>query len=154
VEKFGPITGEKNDGLQQPYCTFHDSCIRASFAVTDDRIAIKLTNKSKSPVKIVWDKCALKGSGGTTMRVIHEGINYAHKESWQRPTIVLEGKTISDFLLPSIHVNVYSEGSAGWSVLPLVLPENYGKDMNVILALEINGTLVEYAVLLKINPVQ
>ncbi len=154
AEKHGAIAGEKNIDLKSPYCTFHDSCLRISIAITDDRIAFKLTNTMQKSFNVVWDKCGFKSPTGSIVHVIHQGTNYAHKEEWQRPSVVASGNTIDDFLLPAFHVSVYAEGNDGFAVKPLIFSWDFGKECAAVFALEIDNEIVEYTIRFTINPVQ
>ena len=152
-EKNGPVTIVKDPDTTTIKYRFSDSLFDAVFFITEYQFEFALKNKTGRPVKILWEKSAYVNPAGYRKRVIHRGISYAQKSVMQQPTIVGKGETVSEILLPSEHVNVYLYGSGGWSLYPLLSQNDAGKNVSVVLALEINGVVNEYVFTMKINAV-
>jgi hypothetical protein len=149
----GPVTIAKDPDTLSIKYRFSDSLFDAVFFITEYQVEFALKNKTGRPVKVLWEKSAYVNPRGDRKRVIHRGIGYAQKSVMQSPTIVASGETISEILLPSEHVNVYLYGSGGWSLYPLLSRNDAGKNVSVVLALEIGGVVNEYVFTMKINAV-
>lgn len=153
AETSGPMTIAKDPDTLSIKYRFADSLFDVVFFITEYQFEFTLKNKTDRPIKINWEKSAYVNPKDSRKRVIHRGISYAQKSVMQSPTIVARGETVSEILLPSEHVNVYLYGSGGWSLYPLLSQSDAGKNVSVVLALEIGGVVNEYVFKMKINAV-
>jgi hypothetical protein len=153
AEKYGPVTIAKDPDTLSIKYRFADSLFDAVFFIGEYQFEFTLKNKTDRPVKILWEKSAYVNPRGEPKRVIHRGVSYPQKSVMQMPTTVARGETVSEIMLPSEHVNVYLYGSGGWSLYPLLSQSDTGKNVSVVLALEINGVVNEYVFKMKINAV-
>jgi hypothetical protein len=153
AEKYGPVTIARDPDTLSIKYRFADSLFDAVFFISEYQFEFTLKNKTERAVKVLWEKSAYINPRGDRKRVIHRGVSYAQKSVMQLPTTVAKGETVSEILLPSEHVNVYLYGSGGWSLYPLLSQNDAGKNVSVVLALEINGVMNEYVFKMKINAV-
>ncbi len=83
-------------------------------------LAFELVNRSDSPIKILWDEAAFVDISGHSLRVIHNGVKLAERNSAQPPSIVAGKGKLSDMVFPSENVT-YSTGqyTGGWHQKPM-----------------------------------
>jgi len=126
-----------------------------------------LLNKTDKTIKIIWDNSVYIDENGISNRVIHSGIKYIKKDRPQMPSIIIKNGTISDYLYPSNKIYFLPGQFGGWFEKPLFPSytisknidmrsetETYiGKEIKILLALEINNEEIEYIFTLKINDI-
>lgn len=144
-----------NDSLQK--YSYEDDVIKITWSIYRDQLEFNLLNKTIFSLKIIWDDVAYVDHSGKSNRVIHAGIKYAQRSEPQAPTTIAKGAFIDDLILPAENVFMTSIYS-GWekkSLVPSYAPEkeillndskNYiGKTVKVVLPIQIEGTINEYA---------
>jgi len=82
-------------------------------------IVMEILNKSKSPIKIIWDETVMTDNYNYESGVIHEGTKYVNKNESQVPTIILPKKTLKDSIIPKTHISWKNdEDFDGWYIEP------------------------------------
>ena len=164
--------GEQRIGtLQQEDTTkysFEDDLITIVWTVTPQELAFELTNKTNHSIKIVWDKAVYIDEKGNSKRVTHSEVKYADRNNPQPPTTVLGNATVSDLVFPAENVDYVGGPYGGWRIKPLFptfsttgTPEDLlakakkyvDKSIQVLLPLEVEGTLNGYLFVFKVNDV-
>lgn len=121
-------------------------------------MTLSVANKLDHSIKVLWDDSAFVNHRGQSMRVIHEGVRLMDKEKAQVPSIVPMHSTFSDSFGPADSYDYVSFGNNGhWEhedLFPSFPDDNYvmqeklstwkGKPFQTLIAIEINGTKVEY----------
>ena len=86
---------------------WQDKGVRFEFIPDYNRIYFTVENKSSAPVEILWGKTGLvKGSDSSA--VIHQGASLSSDPKNQTPSVILEGATYKDFILPLLLIDVNS----------------------------------------------
>lgn len=147
----------KQDSAEISKYVYQDSLIGIAWIPTGEGFNFTLENKTDYSMKIIWDEAAFVDANGQSQRVMHEGVKYADRNSSQPPTIVVRGGNISDIVIPTNSISYTSGEYGGWSNSGVIKPykaasrndlmpakENIGKNMQVLLPLEIQGTVNEY----------
>ena len=110
---------------------YSDSTIKVCFTPTKKDIGFTLTNLTDENLKLVWDE-ALITTIGSQSRVMHDGIKFIDRNSFQRPSVIYPNQTLSDIVTPTENVywrdgvatqNSYVAG--GWEQKPLILDKSY-----------------------------
>jgi hypothetical protein len=153
-EKYGPAKIEQvADSLVARY-RFGDSLIEVVLSINTEQFELVCKNKTDRPIKIDWEKAAFINTYGIRKRVFHGGVRYERKDEAQKPSIIRQGETLSDHVLPSENVNVYLYGSGGFTVYPLFSTREYGKTARLLLPIEVDGAVNEYCFQFKIGLAQ
>lgn len=137
--------------------SYEDSLIVISFAASRNCINFGLKNKLTTPIVIDWDGCSFI-QNGKNLRVMHNGINFVHRNEPMAKTSVAPGTVINDFVVPSDNVYYYTGFITGfYNVMPgwffndmfkitekdALTPEiayaQKGQQISVMLSLEIDG---------------
>lgn len=58
---------------------------------TSDELGFLLYNKSKKPIKIIWDESSIVSTNGTSDRIIHTGVKFINIDRDQPPSIIPPG---------------------------------------------------------------
>ncbi len=110
---------------------YSDSTIKVCFTPTKKDIGFTLTNLTDENLKLVWDE-SLITTIGSQSRVMHDGIKFIDRNSFQRPSVIYPNQTLSDIVTPTENVywrdgvatqNSYVAG--GWEQKPLILDKSY-----------------------------
>lgn len=141
---------------------YEDSLILAALDVRDLKsFRLSLTNRARHTIRIQWDEASYVNISGMAERVTHSGVPYAEKDNAQPPTTVPRRATISEVIIPSSNIfyaakqwfihflfNVHYESL---SELQEKAPLYVGKEMSLLLPLEINGELKDYMFIFKVE---
>lgn len=159
----------RQDGIDTNYRQEDGLSVWEGYGVTkrirfyEDRIALGIQNNSGSTIKILWDDCSIVRVG-LASSVVKSGTKFIDKGQPQKPTTVPDRTEVLENLTPSnsIHYlsyaeSVYLKKKEGWNVDPLfpdgdptieadrLLAESWeGKDLVLLLAIEINGEKKEF----------
>jgi len=87
--------------------TYEDSIMVISFAASRNSINFGLKNKSTQPIIIDWDACSFI-QNGKNMRVMHNGINFVHRNEPMAKTALAPQTILNDFIVPSDNVYYYT----------------------------------------------
>lgn len=105
------------------------------------RFVFSVKNNSDNSIKIVWDEAAYVDAGGSTSKVIHNGIKYSERENSQIPSIIVKGAMLNDVAAPVNNIR-YDE-FASWYSLPMYKPVEEG-NVALLLPIQIKGVTNEY----------
>ena len=160
-QRFGEmITGEaENGGI-----LYEDSVLKCVWVVGVDRLSFALKNKTENSMKIIWDEAAYIDQNGSTQKVMHSGVKYTDRNSSQPPSVIIRGAQIEDVVIPNDNVNYISGQYGGWRINPLfqnfaanqaelntVSSQYVGKEIRVLLPIEIKGVTNDYIFNFKVD---
>jgi len=143
---------------------FEDEMIKILWLPSDSRLNFFLTNKTAHSIKIMWDEAAYVAENGSSHRVIHKGVKYAQVDDPQPPSVVVRRGTLSEIVIPTSAI-YYSDGWQERYLLPsaqmggdpqVFLNENkkfIGKNIQVLLPIQIEGITNDYIFIFEINDV-
>ncbi|MBI5190249.1 MAG: hypothetical protein HZA22_06205 [Nitrospirae bacterium] len=157
----GCATGHISDySLVSPVASrkpvFEDSDVRLAIRVVDDsRYSLELTNKTATPLEILWDSSAVMAADGLEGRLLCE-LNGSGGAA-NRNTFIAPGGTILAEVFPA--ANVYRDEKGAVRVYPLYCngsPEGDpgsldGREIGVKLVLIVNDHARSYPLLLKVK---
>lgn len=161
-EAFGEtaISTLEEDGVSK--YRYEDDCIGITWNVGSKMLYFTISNKSSHSIKINWDDISFVDMSGVARRVIHSGIKYVDKDKEQASTTIPRNASITDLLLPSHNIVYYDY--IGWVVNYLFpckyqttdlmiqnAPSYVGKEMAVLLPIEIGGVRNEYTFTFKLS---
>lgn len=160
-QRFGEMTtGEaENGGI-----LYEDSVLKCVWVVGVDRLSFALKNKTENSMKIIWDEAAYIDQNGSTQKVMHSGVKYTDRNSSQPPSVIIRGAQIEDVVIPNDNVYYISGQYGGWRVNPLfqnfaanqaelntVSSQYVGKEIRVLLPIEIKGVTNDYIFNFKVD---
>ena len=164
--------GEQRIGTLQEEDTtkysFEDDLIRIVWMVTPEELVFDLTNKTDHSMKIIWDKAVYTDEKGNSKRVTHSGVKYTDRNKSQPPTTVAKDTAVSDLVFPAENVDYEGGPYGGWRIKPLFPTSStsgtaedllakakkyVGKSVQVLLPLEVEGTVNDYIFVFKVNDV-
>ena len=114
--------------VEDSILVFEDSNIASSFIIGSKEIDFSILNKTKSPLKLIWDDASL-GIFGRSNHVMHSGVKYVDRNNSTPSATILPDTRLDDLVVPSDNV-YYSEGYFGqyfsspgsWQTSNLLLP--------------------------------
>jgi hypothetical protein len=155
--RYGGTTITRVDTAGLGKYLFEDQLVSMAWIFTRDRLAFKLTNKTRYSLKVLWDEASYLDAGGQSHRVMHNGVKYIDRSLTEPPSVVIRGGSLEDVVLPIDYV--YGNG-ADWIEGPF-FPGRFdhakqltGKSVQVLLPLEVEGVVNEYIFLFRINDVE
>jgi hypothetical protein len=137
---------------------FEDAAIRIDWRPTSERILFRLTNKTGSPMRILWDDAVYVDHRNVRHRVMHSGVKCSDRNESYPATVIDAGQMISDFVYPA-GVAYYRSGPRGKWVQPAFLPspmrplspakvseasDYFDKTVRVWLPVEVDAVVKEY----------
>ena len=141
---------------------YEDDYMRIAWYVDLKMFHFTLTNKSKHSIKINWDDISYVDVNGAANRIIHAGVKYSEKSNAQAPTTVPRRASITDLILPADNVK-YNQYT-GWltyflfpmhytsvDVMNETAPKYVGKEMCILMPIEIEGVRNEYMFVFKVD---
>jgi hypothetical protein len=105
----------------------------------NDRIGLRLTNRSDGFLKIVWDDAVFVDFTGQSHGVVHTGVRLIERDKSQVPTSIAPRSFVNDAIVPKPNI-VFS--TSGWKfsdILPRSDEERIalkGKTFKIILPIE------------------
>ena len=138
---------------------FEDNIIKIIWMPTNQQFNFRLYNKSKYPIKIIWDEASFVNSDNEAHHVIHAGIKYINKESSMVPTIIPPNTYINDLIIPSSAIIWEINGPfSGWKLAPIFpfdmngkrMPEYLGSTYKIALPIEIQDIQCNYMFIFKV----
>jgi hypothetical protein len=155
--RYGGTTITRVDTAGLGKYLFEDQLVSMAWIFTRDRLAFKLTNKTRYSLKVLWDEASYLDAGGQSHRVMHNGVKYIDRSLTEPPSVVIRGGSLEDVVLPIDYV--YGNG-ADWIEGPF-FPGRFdhakqltGKSVQILLPLEVEGVVNEYIFLFRINDVE
>ena len=166
-ERYGEPEIVRSDTAGTTSYTFTDSLISIGWIPGSSELNFVLENHSDHSIKLVWDEAAFVGPNGQNSRVMHSGVKYIDRNSPQPPSVVIRKGTLVDLIVPTDNV-YYVEGRyGGWRTGGLFEPyhaataaklapakQNVGKEIKVLLPIEIEGVVNEYLFSFKVEDVE
>lgn len=127
VEVLRPPEANQRDGTHRfvsfshgaPEFRFEDELVRIDIEPVHSRIALTLTNKSTSPIRIPWGNASYVSIEGESQPVMHRGQKYTECASAKPVSVVAAGDSLVDDVMPCGAVRATY---ATWFAEPL-LPE-------------------------------
>ena len=142
---------------------FIDDNIAVSwFYINKAKLNFALKNNTRGNIKVVWDNAAYVDANGRTERIMHAGVKYADRNESQPSSVVPAGAVLDDAVIP-VGVVGYSQYSGwyegtmfGFSQTDRKLAEaqkekTFGKNIKVLLPIEIDGIITEYTFSFIVN---
>jgi hypothetical protein len=128
------------------------------------QFVFRMHNKTDHSIRIIWDEAVYVNVNGSSGRVTHAGVKYTDRNNPQPPTVVVKNANIDDIIIPADNIYYVPGQYGGWRTRPMfpnrantqeesnALREQYiGKEVRVLLPLEIQGTINEYIFTFKIE---
>jgi hypothetical protein len=127
-----------------------------------DAMGLSITNRTDTPITVLWDKALIVDTDGNTFGVVHRQTppNFAISDVAGSGTRLAPYATLDDFIVPARCVTFAP--ASGWDVVPLLLVEcgpvkciGYhelvGKTVHLRLAFDVNGSERDFAWTLRIT---
>jgi len=140
--------------------SYEDQLIKIIWLPTAKQFNFVLENKSDHSIKIIWDEAVYVDGNGSSEKVMHSGVKFSEKNNSQPATVVVKNAKIDDLIMPSKNVYYVSGQYGGWRTLPLFsnpstdnieISSSVGKEVRILLPLEIENTVNEYIFSFKVN---
>lgn len=145
--------------------TFEDNNIKMVFDMKEKpsktEYPFKLTNKTNSIIKVVWNQAALIAGDGSSHRVSHGGVSYSDITQGKelQPSIIAQQSFINDVVFFADGIQYW--GSLGWMNMANLYPGKYsdavklvGKSRKLLMPVEINNEVVYYTFEIKVEKVE
>lgn len=144
IQQFMFATQEQPDGTTN--YIFEDAQIHIKGNLTNTRFDFTLTNLGDDPLIIHWDDAMYINQFGDSLKVIHNGVDYAQRFAFQDYSVVHSGESLMDFLLPADNVLEDPTNFTLWKVNYLFYDkkENIGQHVHVVLPVECAGQTFAY----------
>lgn len=156
-QKYGEYTINNSKENSATKYEYEDDMIRVVWTPMRERFHFILTNKTSQSIKIIWDETVYVNHKGISNKILHTGVKYSEKEDSQPPTVVVSKSRTEQQILPVDNVYWVSGEYGGWKTKPLfsyrassqeqlddVTNQYIGKDVQIVLPLEIQGQVNEY----------
>lgn len=137
--------------------SYEDNMIKIVWLPLITQFDFTLQNKTEHSLKIIWDDAAFVNQDGISERVMHAGVKYIDRNNSQPPTVIIKGAKINDMVVPTDNVYYISVEYGGWRTKPIfpnrantqeelnTLTKQYiGKEVKIVLPIEIQGVINEY----------
>ena len=130
--------------------------------VMRSRLNFKLKNISAKNMRLIWDNAAYVDANGKVDRIMHHGIKYVDRNESQPSSTIPAGAILEDAIIP-VGVIGYTarygwhEGTMfGFSTTDRRLAETqkantFGRNIKVLLPIEIDGEITEYTFSFTVN---
>jgi hypothetical protein len=156
-ERYSPRQDTVQDGMSR--YVFEDPLVHMIWVVTNQQMRFELVNKGDHTLHIIWDEAAYVGPGGLASRVMRQGVRFADRNASQPPTVVPRGSRVQEVVIPTDLVLYDHDWQIGSQVKPVNLAEgtaeeaaaNLGKQVSVLLPLEVQGVVNEYQFIFEID---
>lgn len=128
---------------------YEDRYISIGFTpILDDAISFVLLNKTGSAMRLIWDETAFIHIDGSAQRVMHSGVRYIDRNSYQPPSVIPPGATLRDIILPTENVYYVSGQYGGWRTHDIIpqsfAPQVDGFTIGVLMPIEVEGRRRDY----------
>lgn len=144
--------------------SYEDDMIKIVWLPLSTQFGFTLQNKTDHSIKIIWDEAVYVDPNGSSGRVMHAGVKYIDRNNPQPPTVIVKNANIDDMIVPTDNIYYVSGQYGGWRTKPMLpnrantqeelnaLTQQYiGKEVRVLLPLEIQGTVNEYIFTFKVE---
>ena len=96
-QRIEAVSGEGGRG----FFSFEDGMVRIKWHPTSDDIAFLIGNKTRGPMRILWDEATFIDEQGNSHRLIHAGTGYEDRNAVHPPTVIAAGGALNDFIHPA-----------------------------------------------------
>lgn len=148
MQQFGSIRLMTVPNVPTNYVA-EDSAVRIVWAQHETYMGLKVTNKTRAAIKILWDNAAMVGRRGNSGRIMPSGVRFLTRDESHPPAVVPPGAFWIGSVTPTD--NVILKGS-DWSINPLFDPRLAPGDMRILLPLEIDGHEYDYQFTFAVAP--
>ena len=158
VEKYNPQDSSKFNYI------FEDGLVRILWLPAQEGFYFQIYNKTDNSIKVIWDEAVFVDQNNKSHRIMHAGIKYSEGENPQPPSVIIRKGFIDEFAAPTDYAYFYRGYSSQyiydpseWRRIPLLNYKNeakeeaeydakqvVGKKLQLLLPLEIQGTVSEY----------
>jgi hypothetical protein len=114
--------------------------------------SLVLTNKSGYSIKLNWDDAVFVDYEGAVSKIIHKGIKYSEKDSFQPPSVILRDTFLDERVVPTCYVeNIKNK----WDVRSMYsdIQINETKQVRLMLPIQIKEITNEYVFVFEIKKV-
>lgn len=150
--RYGKVTAVSDKSVTE--YSYSDNILSIIMVDKIDRIAFNLENKSGNSLKIEWDEASFIGIDNKASRVFHSGVKYSDKELSMPATIIPNGTSLDDVILPT---NLTSYSGGDWHSSTLIPKRGMydetkiGKIIKVLLPISVKGVINEYTFIFKVE---
>jgi hypothetical protein len=144
--------------------SYEDDMIKIVWLPLSTQFGFTLQNKTDHSIKIIWDEAVYVDPNGSSGRVMHTGVKYIDRNNPQPPTVIVKNANIDDMIVPTDNIYYVSGQYGGWRTKPMLpnrantqeelnalIQQYIGKEVRVLLPLEIQGTVNEYIFTFKVE---
>jgi len=144
------LTKEENGKTIHHY---GDENIMIDWVVTNTRFYFSLANVSGQFIRIPWDEAVYVDQNGKARRVIHDGIPFERRGEPQPGTVLPQGASIDDFLLPVDNIVAANKNYVSWNVIYLFYDKqvNVGQEVQVVLPVVLPNGRCDYLFTFKVE---
>lgn len=136
--RYGKFQEVKTEDVISKYL-YEDNVISILWYGTKEDFIFLLKNKSENSLKIVWDEASFINEENGASRIVHKGVSKARLNEMQPPTVVPKGTELNDMIVPVDRMGDYLIDS-----IDKRDPKRDGKDVKILLPIEIKGVINEY----------
>lgn len=130
---------------------YEDDYITIYWQVWDTEFYFDLINKSEYTIKLHWDDMAFVDLEGNARRVMHSGVNYVDRNTFQPASVVPKESSLSDILLPTDNVFLKDNTLSTKGLFPKYRSQKeadksifLGKTVRIVFPIFIQDVLNEY----------
>ena len=140
MRRFGTLHLSSVQHLPMNYVA-EDSAVKVTWAQHDTYMGLKVENKTKAAIRILWDDAAMVGRPGNSERLLPTGARYLTRDESHPPAVVPPGAYWIGGLTPVDNITL--DGSK-WTVAPLFNPRFGPGDARILLPIVIDGVQYDY----------
>ena len=165
-ERYGEqkISTTQEDGVNK--FVFEDEMVKIIWFPKRADFVFNLKNKTNNSIKIIWDEAVYVDASGSSGRVMHTGVKYTDRNASQPPSVIVRNGSMDDLVSPTENVYYVSGQYGGWRTASL-FPQTgnsqselkqktdiyKGKNVQILLPLEIENVINEYIFVFSINDI-
>ena len=126
--------------------SFEDVNIKIQF-LPGSQLSFILTNKTETPLEVLWGRASLVDMGSQAHRVMHAGVRYIERDRELPPTVIPPMAMITDTVVPTDYISYDRDSSRGWQEHPFLDPplaKYEGKTFSLFLPLKIGAATKDY----------
>jgi hypothetical protein len=141
--------------------SFEDKIIQISWKVPGETFDFSLANKTDDTLRIIWNDAVFINHKGRSSKVIHYGVNYINKNTFQPDSVIIKHSTLTDGIMPTSNIDYFVDHwrideilqSAGYrpSDFRKFGEETVGKNLVVYLPISEKNKKIEYVFTFKID---
>jgi len=121
--------------------------LSVGWIVSDKDLSLVMKNGSDDMMRMHWDQCVFVDPSETSHRLIHSGVRLIDRQAPQPATSVAPNTTLNESIYPADHFKFESS----WDRVALFEPSDISREISVILAIEVRGTVRNYTFRFRIR---